>query len=79
MDDSFWSIAVEDNGIGIPTDHQARIFDMFYRAHENSEGSGLGLYIAQEAAERLGGTISLQSEYGEGCVFTMRFPEPKTI
>jgi signal transduction histidine kinase len=72
---AFWSVTVEDNGIGIGSDHHPRIFDMFYRAHESSEGSGLGLYIVKEAAERMGGSVSMKSELGLGSVFTVEFPE----
>ena len=61
---------MEDNGIGIIPSHHNRVFDMFYRASENSKGSGLGLYIAKEAMEKLGGAIALQSEPGKGTQFT---------
>lgn len=62
-------IEIEDNGEGIKPELQSRIFDMFYRANENSHGSGLGLYIAREAASRISGNIQVRSEYGKGSVF----------
>lgn len=74
---SFWSVSIEDNGIGIQSGHHSKIFDMFYRAHENSEGSGLGLYIVKEAVERMGGLVSMKSEHEKGSTFTVEFP--KTI
>jgi signal transduction histidine kinase len=47
------------------------IFNMFFRATLTAKGSGLGLYIAKEAADKLGGKISVQSEYGEGSTFIL--------
>jgi two-component system, sensor histidine kinase len=64
-------IEVEDNGEGIKPELQEKIFDMFYRGNENSNGSGLGLYIAKEAAMRMRGDIFVRSEYGKGSVFTV--------
>lgn len=69
-----WSVTIQDNGLGIKADDHTRIFDMFYRAHENSDGSGLGLYIVKEVVERMGGEISLQSEPGKGSSFTVTIP-----
>lgn len=68
------SITVEDNGQGIQPKFQERIFDMFFRASENSKGSGLGLFIVKETTSKLGGTVSLQSEYGKGSIFTVSLP-----
>jgi signal transduction histidine kinase len=68
-------IDIEDNGEGIKGELQGRIFDMFYRATENAKGSGLGLYIAQEAATRIQGNISVRSEYGKGSVFSVVFKD----
>jgi PAS domain S-box-containing protein len=67
-------ISIEDNGRGIGREHHHRIFDMFYRASENSEGSGLGLYIVKETLEKLGGDISVHSETGKGSTFTFALP-----
>lgn len=66
------AIVVADNGVGIAEEHLHKIFDMFYRASEASTGSGLGLYIAQEVVEKLGGTLSVKSRLGEGTTFTVR-------
>jgi signal transduction histidine kinase len=44
---------------------------MFYRGNENSKGSGLGLYIAKEAAAKIKGNISVRSEYGKGSIFIL--------
>ncbi len=64
-------IIFQDNGIGIRATYLDNIFDMFYRGTESSDGSGLGLYIVKETAEKLEGTIDLSSVYGEGTKFTM--------
>lgn len=66
------AIHVKDNGVGIAEEHLHKIFDMFYRASETSTGSGLGLYIAQEAVDKLGGTLSVKSKPGEGTTFIVR-------
>lgn len=68
-------ISFSDNGIGIDPENLPRIFEMFYRASGQSEGSGLGLYIVKNAVEKLGGTIQVDSEPGLGTTFTMRLPQ----
>jgi signal transduction histidine kinase len=67
-------IEVEDNGQGIPHEHQPRIFEMFYRATHNATGSGLGLYILKRSIDRLEGTIEIKSEVGVGTTFIARLP-----
>lgn len=64
-----------DNGSGIDTPHQDKIFNMFYRASEASKGSGLGLFITKETITRLGGTISVKSNPGEGSTFEIYLPQ----
>ncbi len=64
-------IEIEDNGEGIRNEMQSRIFDMFFRGSDSAKGSGLGLYIAREAALRIDGNISFKSEYGKGSVFSV--------
>jgi signal transduction histidine kinase len=72
--EGFIYITVRDNGWGISEEHQNKIFDMFYRASEISEGSGLGLYIVKETVEKLGGTITVKSSQGVGSSFTFSIP-----
>lgn len=67
-------ISVKDNGRGIAEEHHARIFEMFYRASENSEGSGLGLYIVKETLDKLHGSISVHSKEGIGSEFSVTLP-----
>ena len=66
-------IEVTDNGRGIPRQYQAEVFKMFFRAHEDAEGSGLGLYIAKHAVEKLGGEINLISAQNQGTTITITF------
>ncbi|HEY0744776.1 MAG TPA: ATP-binding protein [Chryseosolibacter sp.] len=67
-------IEFTDNGIGIDTSLQPRVFDMFFRATQVKEGAGLGLYIVKEAVEMLQGLITVKSEFGEGTTFTVSIP-----
>jgi len=67
-------IIVRDNGEGIANEALTKIFDMFYRASEKGNGSGLGLFIVKEAVQKLKGTIQVQSELGKGTEFIVRIP-----
>jgi signal transduction histidine kinase len=69
----FW---VADQGIGIPAEHQARIFQQFERAAPatNYAGLGLGLWISRQLVEAMGGTISVRSAADAGSVFTVEIP-----
>jgi PAS domain S-box-containing protein len=64
-------ILIKDNGIGILEEIHDKIFDMFYRGHEESNGSGLGLYIVKSAVENLKGRIKLNNQVQEGCCFVI--------
>jgi signal transduction histidine kinase len=66
---------VSDNGTGIMPEHQDKVFNMFYRGSDRVTGSGLGLFITKEAVSKLGGSIELKSEYGEGSRFIVRLPK----
>ena len=70
------SLRVADEGIGIPPDRIARIFERFYRAHDDPglSGLGLGLYIAREIAERHGGRIQVTSVEAQKTEFTVTLP-----
>ncbi|OGB00321.1 MAG: hybrid sensor histidine kinase/response regulator [Burkholderiales bacterium RIFCSPHIGHO2_12_FULL_61_11] len=69
-------IDVRDQGMGIAKQDQERIFEQFERAVENdsSGGLGLGLYISRQLVEAHGGTLNVQSQLGEGAVFTVTLP-----
>lgn len=65
----FVRLWVEDNGIGIPKEAQARVFRMFERATTEHEGTGVGLAIVRKVAQRMGGDVGVESEPGNGCRF----------
>ncbi len=68
------TITIEDNGIGIADKDKEKIFEMFYRATKLSTGSGLGMYIVKESLDKLGGTITLESELTKGTKFIVEIP-----
>lgn len=67
----------EDNGIGIDNTVVSKIYDMFFRANTEKDGSGLGLYIVKEAVDKLQGKIQIKSALGEGTTFTLEIPNHK--
>jgi len=67
-------ISFTDNGIGIDPESLDRVFEMFFRASEQSDGSGIGLYIVKNAVDKLGGQISVQSKVGIGTRFHIILP-----
>jgi signal transduction histidine kinase len=68
------TIEIIDNGIGIDKKFMPMVFQMFFRASMLSKGSGLGLYLAREAINRLGGNITIKSELKLGTLVTIQFP-----
>jgi len=69
-------IRVQDHGDGIPSEKLDHVFDRFYRGEESASvsGFGLGLSIAKNLTERLGGEIEMQSEVGKGSTVILRLP-----
>ena len=70
---------VKDNGIGIESEFQERIFQPFKRLHNRNvyNGSGIGLAFCTEVMSQFGGSIYLVSEENNGSTFTLLFPEIK--
>jgi len=66
-------LVIRDDGMGIPEEHMAHMFEPFYTTKE-SGGSGLGLAISQNIVERHGGSIAVQSAVGQGTTFTILLP-----
>ena len=70
-------LTVRDTGIGIPKEHQARVFERFYRVDKShskaSGGTGLGLSIVKHAVQQHNATLHLKSEPGKGTAITIQF------
>jgi signal transduction histidine kinase len=70
--------SVRDQGLGIPPEQQARIFEKFHRLDPEMTrgvgGSGLGLYICKGLVERMNGEIWVKSEPGRGSTFIFELP-----
>jgi len=71
-----WEFYVRDNGIGIKSQHQQQIFELFKRLHsqEEYEGTGVGLSLCQKIISIYSGTIKVESEYGTGSTFRFSLP-----
>jgi PAS domain S-box-containing protein len=71
-------LAVRDRGLGIPPGEQERIFEKFYRLDpaltRGVGGSGLGLFISRELVSRMGGSLTVRSQPGEGAAFVVDLP-----
>jgi signal transduction histidine kinase len=76
--ESFVTVTVTDNGIGIPTESLSKVFDRFFRMqtkqNENIGGIGLGLYITSQIIRKHGGSITVRSNEGHGSVFCFTIP-----
>ena len=77
--DAAIAICVADDGPGISTNDQGRVFERFFRAdavrNSSVHGSGLGLSISRDIVRAHGGDITVRSEPGQGAVFTVRLPQ----
>ena len=70
-------LQVKDNGIGIPKEHQERIFQPFARLHALEQpypGVGMGLAIVKQGVERIGGRVGVESEPSKGSCFWIELP-----
>lgn len=76
-DDGFIEVVVWDNGPGIPDKIKEEIFKPFFTTKPVGEGTGLGLHICRQTAERAGGSISVESNPGAGTQFLVRLPANK--
>jgi signal transduction histidine kinase len=76
------TFTVSDRGPGIAADEQERIFERFHQSESSSshaEGAGLGLYIAKQLTEAMGGWISVTSAPGEGATFAVTIPSNRGL
>lgn len=67
-------VETRDEGIGIPSEIQDKVFNIFYRGSERSKGSGTGLYLVKLSAEHMGGDVKLESVEGEYTSVRVRIP-----
>lgn len=72
--DSELVLTIRDDGVGIRKDIQAKIYDMFFRGSNISEGAGLGLFIVKDILKEINGEISFTSEEGSGTEFVVKIP-----
>jgi signal transduction histidine kinase len=74
-------ISVQDSGIGIPPEKLREVFEEFYQADGSATrahgGTGLGLSISKRLVEMMHGEITVESEVGEGSIFTVRLPRER--
>lgn len=77
-ENGFFSISIQDDGIGIAKNKHPLLFDKFYRVQEgnlhNTKGLGLGLYYVDQIIKAHRGTINVASELGKGALFTISIP-----
>jgi len=74
VDEQKATLVLYDNGIGIQKNHMDHVCNMFYRATEKTNGSGLGLYIVKETIAKLNGTITINSEFEKHTEVTIELP-----
>ena len=83
MDDArtWCCLRFSDQGIGFDPQYAERVFSLFQRLHGRNEysGTGIGLALCRKIVERHGGTITAQSEVGDGAVFTVYLPMTQTV
>ncbi|GAB3816821.1 hypothetical protein GCM10028895_12370 [Pontibacter rugosus] len=64
-------LQVKDNGLGLSSKQQGKLFTMFRRFHDHVEGSGVGLYMVKKIVDNAGGKIEVQSTAGVGTTFSI--------
>ncbi|MGK7371199.1 MAG: two-component system sensor histidine kinase NtrB [Candidatus Halalkalibacterium sp. M3_1C_030] len=75
QEDDYTKIAIEDVGHGIPEKEMNRIFEPFFTTKEVGSGTGLGLSVSHGIITKMGGTIDVESEEGEGTTFVLSLPQ----
>ena len=73
-DGNMIEIKVQDNGLGIPAQYLDRIFEPFFTTKAVGKGTGLGLSICYGIIQKMGGTIEVESQVGQGTCFLIQLP-----
>jgi signal transduction histidine kinase len=73
----YLNLKFEDNGVGIKEEYLPQVCDIYYRAHEQGKGAGLGLYVVREVVEKLKGWIHITSVEGKGTTVSILLPNLK--
>ena len=74
LNEEICEIRIVDNGIGIDPQYRERIFELFFRATNHSQGTGIGLFIVKDTIQKLKGTIDVESTLNEGTTFLIQIP-----
>jgi len=74
--DNIFEVVIKDNGAGISRENLDHIFEPFFST-KGEFGTGLGLSITHDIIERLGGKITVESEFGKGTEFTITLPQKR--
>lgn len=72
-------IAIQDTGVGIEPAAKEKIFDWFFQGDHMRAGSGLGLHLSKRIAEMHSGTLTVDSEPGQGSTFTLALPRVRSV
>ena len=74
LQNGLFVLTVQDNGLGIPSGKQERVFQLFKRMHVHVQGSGVGLYIVKRIVNNSGGTVQVESQENVGTTFSVTLP-----
>ena len=74
FDDTYVTLRVEDTGCGIPEEDREAIFSPFFTTKKLGQGTGIGLANVKGTVEAYGGSIEVDTQFGSGSLFTLRFP-----
>lgn len=68
-------LLVADNGLGIPSDKVDDVWELFYQSGHDQQGSGMGLFIVKETVQKLGGSVEIRAQAGQGTTFEIKLPK----